>query len=191
MINIIILLGEVWYSPVRTNKMFQTLKLSGHYTSALEFKKKYPQATIVQKDYLNNFKNFINNIKNNDPVIIIYCGHGSIGNWCIGISRNDLINITSKIKNNITIVSDSCFSDSMDISNQRNDTLFISAARSSGKDENVSAFFTFDGGYLSNMFYKEYEPNIKKEKLEKRILKNYYKESSTDKHLPRFFSLIY
>jgi hypothetical protein len=187
MINIIILLGEVWYSPMRTNKMFQTIKLSGHYSSALDFKKKYPQATIVQKDYLNNFKNFIYNIKNNDPVIIIYCGHGTDGNWCIGISRNDLFNITSTIKNNITIVSDSCFSDSMNISNQRKNTIFISAARSSGKDENVSAYFTFDGGYLSNIFYEEYELNIKKEKLEKKILKNYYKESLNDNHLPQFF----
>jgi hypothetical protein len=188
MVHIIILLGEVWYNPARCNRIFRSLRLTGHHDSAYDFQKKYKQTQIVKNNHKKYLSDFICNIKDSKPIVIVYCGHGNSGVWSIGISKGDLYNITSKINNHITIVSDSCLSDSMDITDKRKNTLFISAARSSGKDEDTSAFFTFDGGYLSNIFYKEYEPNIKKEELKKGILKNYYKGNDGENHLPRFFS---
>ena len=186
MAQIIILLGEVWYNPARSSRMFQNIKLNGHYLSALDFQKKYPKTVIIRKNHLTELKKFIANASP-EPIVIIYCGHGSINNWSIGINKQTLTEITRKNTNKITIVSDCCFSDSMNITENRKNTIFISSARSSGEDQYLSAFFTFDGGYMSSIFYKEYNENKNLKQLKKDMLKHYYIDNSDDEHLPKFF----
>lgn len=164
--------------------MFQMLRLNGHYTSAIEFQKRYP-CTIVLSNHLVALQEFVQG-NEHEPTIIIYCGHGSPGKWCVGIQKNKLHQLTKDIQD-LTIVSDSCFSDSMNIRDHRHQCVFISAARATGSVDDTSAFFTFDGGYLSCTFYKEYQPGMTISQLKERILQHYFDDKGSNLHRPAFF----
>ena len=114
--KIIILLDQITHNhKSRGNPMFQMLRLNGHYTSALEFQTRHP-CTIVRSNHKSVLKEFVKENDSSCPIIIIYCGHGSPSKWCIGITRHELYEITKHI-DNLTIVSDNCFSDTMNMIN--------------------------------------------------------------------------
>ena len=52
----------------------------------------------------------------------------------------------------------------------------------------TSAFFTFDGGYLTNIFYHCFRPKLSFQQLKKRILKYYFDDFGENLHRPRFFN---
>ena len=141
---------------------------------------------IIGNKY-NDLYNFINKIISNEKIIIIYCGHGNINKWEIGISKEKLLLLLNKIDNEILIISDSCYGDSMNITKERKNTNFISSARSEGKDEHLSAYFTCEGGYLSTTFYKVFHTDDSIKLLYDKILCNYYFDNKDDLHLPKLF----
>ena len=182
MSKILILLDTINYTTYKGNPHFRHLCLNQHYESALEFKKKYPLTTIIRNNYKVALNKFISTSENKQ-LIIVYCGHGNPQEWCIGISRNYLLTTLNKISNPILIVSDSCYSDTMNIANSRKNTKFISAARSTGI--NSSAYFTSEGGYLSCAFYKWYPRDFKI--LWQKILSEYYDDGGSNNHQPKLF----
>ena len=165
----ILLDQHIYHSPARSNRMFSTLKLRGHIEAAYNFKKNYPHTKIITKNYLNNLNYFL-------P-----------GKWNIGITKNQLQKSVEKVPNKITIVSDNCFSDTMNLSHLRPNVSFISAARATGSTDDTSAFFSFEGGYLSNVFYQAFRPKLPFFKLKNRILDHYFDDLGQNLHRPRFF----
>ena len=184
--NIIILLDMISYTHSQVNPAFRHMQMKGHIQSAQEFKKSHSNAHLVTKNHKKELNDYLDNA-DEKPILIVYCGHGAPGCWCIGISRRELISLTKSVSNDIMIVSDCCFSDSMAI--ERKNTIFISAARTSGAVDNTSAFFTFDGGYLSCTFYKVFQIGITYADLKERILSHYFDEGidGENLHMPRFY----
>ena len=183
----ILLDQHIYHSPARSNRMFSTLKLRGHIEAAYDFKKNYPHTKIITKNYLNNLNYFLQQSDEREHIYLIYCGHGSPGKWNIGITKNQLQKSVEKIPNKITIVSDNCFSDTMNLAHLRPNVSFISAARATGSTDDTSAFFTFEGGYLSNVFYQSFRPKLPFFKLKNRILDHYFDDLGSNLHRPRFF----
>jgi hypothetical protein len=193
MVQIIILLDTITHTPARCSEMFRILQLQGHYYSAVEFQNKFPQTHIVRRNHLTSLKKWFQRVEDpTEHLIVVYCGHGMPGKWCVGINRTKLLEITSTVPNRLTVVSDSCFSDSMNIAGSRANTDFISAARAVSKsgdsdDDNTSAFFTVDGGYLSCNFYQEFSETASTTDLKKKLLQHYYDDGESNAHWPRFF----
>lgn len=187
--EIVILLDIINYKIYKGNPHFRNIRLTGHYESALQFQKnnsnEFLNITIIKNNHRKNLEIFVDNSKPDEELIIIYCGHGNPRMWCIGINRDTLLNICNKVKNNVTIISDSCFSDTMNIANSRKNTTFLSAARSSG--ENCYAFFTCDGGFLSISFYKYFQHGILIKELWEKILTEYYDDGKKNLHQPKIF----
>ena len=136
---------------------------------------------------LSRFKNFLKNINSDDFILIVYCGHGSYKKWNIGISYYQLLEIFLQYNNKLLIVSDCCFSDSMNISSYRKNTYFISSARDYGSDEDTSAFFTDEGGFMSTNFYNIFHKNNTINSIYKKLLSFYYYETGNENYLPRLF----
>tara|TARA_Y100000389_G_C17452162_1_gene515619 strand:- start:1573 stop:2157 length:585 start_codon:yes stop_codon:yes gene_type:complete len=187
----LILLGTVLHTMYRGNPSLRQINLKSHFEAATKFKDNC-NCPIQIGQTLLDLQNFVKSINTNEDILIIYCGHGVNGSWCIGISKDQLRIELSKINNKIWVISDSCISDSMNIVPHRPNTIFISAARIQGKDEYKSAFFTCDGGYLSTTFYNIYLhfyknntqfPDINE--LFNKIIQKYCYFSINDLHLPK------
>ena len=75
----------------------------------------------------------------------------------------------------------------MNISSKRKNTYFISSARDNGTDEETSAFFTNEGGFMSTNFYNIFYPNDTINSIYKKLLSFYYYETGDENYLPRLF----
>ena len=121
---IILLDQHIYYSPARSSKLFSTLKMTGHLEAAREFKKNYPHAKIIRQNYLANLDKYLKDTNSNEHIYLIYCGHGSPHRWNIGISKKQLEKSLKLVSNKITIISDCCYSDTMDVSIIRKKCIF-------------------------------------------------------------------